>query len=355
MNGLKQRLERLAKHLVAKERALLVLGALKEERPVDPTWRATMPEVQAGEFDGHIRKICELNGDLGWYMLVLYQEVEKLGLRLESHTNLILRGLSAWRTRFLMTRHTKEPVTEAEYRELELAGRADLLLADEEAGLRPEDGLEGGGLPGDEPDRFATDDENHRAALTVDGLSEEREARPRPHAAAGGSHGGELGVPVPLEPWALEYEVLPDEEVEQVQRRRAERMAMRRGAERAPMLATARLLGDEELAEIAETTPADDLLEQHARLLRAGVAECWRRLGAIDQVVEEVRHDLDGEDPLMPDLRELVAASRATLNLCKRQECVIGPSELEEPREEDLAWVRELMEAGWRRLLARAE
>ena len=57
----------------------------------------------------------------------------------------------------------------------------------------------------------------------------------------------------------------------------------------------------------------------------------------------------------MPDLRELVAASRATLNLCKRQECVIGPSELEEPREEDLAWVRELMEAGWRRLLARAE
>ena len=145
MSDLEQRLERLAEKLTAKERALLVLRAFKEERRQDPVWRRTMPEEQVEEFGGYLRRICGLNGELGWYLLVLNQEVEKLDLHLESLTNLMLWGLSGWRTRLFMMRHTKEPVTESEYRELEAKARMDPMPVDELAELLEDESQDGGG------------------------------------------------------------------------------------------------------------------------------------------------------------------------------------------------------------------
>ena len=347
MSGLEQRLERLAENLTAKERALLVLRALKEERPADPTWRSTMPEDQVEEFRGYLRRICGLNAGLGSYLLVLYQEVEKLDLRLESITNLMLWGLSGWQTRLFMMRHTKEPVTESEYRELEAKARTDPVPVDELAELLVDESRDHGAAHVEKLERLRRDKAGELAALVDYGILVGGEEDGRPYVQAG-SYFDWVDEPVPMHPaWGIEYEVLADDEAEQMQDLREGRLAMRLGVDGGPMLQTARLLGIEErLAELAEPTPADALLERNVRFVRATMVECWRRLGAVELVVEEVRQELDGEDPLVPVLRELVEESRKILELCKRQGYFIGPLELEEPREEDLAWVHGLMDAG---------
>jgi len=48
------RLDRLMPTLKAKERALLVLGSLKDGTPEDPRWRQTMPTNQYAEFNLYI-------------------------------------------------------------------------------------------------------------------------------------------------------------------------------------------------------------------------------------------------------------------------------------------------------------
>ena len=347
MSDLEQRLERLAEKLTAKERALLVLRAFKEERRQDPVWRRTMPEEQVEEFGGYLRRICGLNGELGWYLLVLNQEVEKLDLHLESLTNLMLWGLSGWRTRLFMMRHTKEPVTESEYRELEAKARMDPMPVDELAELLEDESRNREAVDVEELERLRQDKAGELAALVDQGILVGGEEDGRRYVQAG-SYYDWVREPVPMHPaWAREYEVLPDDEAEQVKDLREGRLTMRLGVGDGPMQQTAQLLGIEErLAELAEPTPRDDLLELHTSLFRAGMAECWRRLGAVELVVEEVRQELDGEDPLAPVLRELVEESRQTLELCRRAERFSGPLELEEPREEDLAWVYGLMGAG---------
>lgn len=341
MSGLERRLERVAETLTAKERALLVLGALKEERPVDVAWRRTMPEHQAEEFDRYVTKISGLNVKLGSYILALHKEVEKLELRLESIVTLLRSGLAAWQTRFFLMRETKEQVTESEYSELQAEARAELMLASELAELLVEEGRGQEAARDEAWERLRGEKQRELAGLVEQGV------------LAGSEQGGGLfveagpffdwlGEPVPLQPaWALEYEVLADEEVEQVRRRRAERALVRKLAREAPMQETARLLGwVEEFVELAEQTPRDDLLERHVRLVRAGMAERRRQFGAVDLMVEEVRRELEGEDPLLPDRRELLEQSRKTLDQCRRAEAFIGPLALEEPREGDLAHQR---------------
>ena len=48
------RLSRLAPALSARERAILVLNAWKEGKEDDPSWRRTMPQNQAHEFNRYI-------------------------------------------------------------------------------------------------------------------------------------------------------------------------------------------------------------------------------------------------------------------------------------------------------------
>ena len=51
MTGKDKRLSSLVSALTAKERALLVLRAWKEDKDEDPDWRRTMPPAQANNFN----------------------------------------------------------------------------------------------------------------------------------------------------------------------------------------------------------------------------------------------------------------------------------------------------------------
>ena len=86
-------------------------------------------------------------------------------------------------------------------------------------------------------------------------------------------------------------------------------------------------------------------MDVHKKLLQSGVAEQWRQLGAVDQNIEAVAVEFGGEDPAIPELRHVLTHSREKLtDLHKETQRYTGPFELVEPDEEELAWVREIME-----------
>jgi hypothetical protein len=82
VTGRDNRLDRLSTSLTAKERALLVLRSWKEGKNEEPSWRWTMPNDQAREFNRLIELMNGVNERLRPLIVVLGLEVDKLGLRL---------------------------------------------------------------------------------------------------------------------------------------------------------------------------------------------------------------------------------------------------------------------------------
>ena len=82
MSGGEKRLEGLYPALSAKERALLVLHAVKEDRDAEPAIRWTMPAKQRPEYHRLISTINALNCELASVIMVLHEQAEKASLRL---------------------------------------------------------------------------------------------------------------------------------------------------------------------------------------------------------------------------------------------------------------------------------
>ncbi len=75
------RLNKLMPVLFARERAILVLESWKKGENEDPKWRSTMPSEQSSQFN---RLIELMNGNvlqMGQYITILEQQVDKLELR----------------------------------------------------------------------------------------------------------------------------------------------------------------------------------------------------------------------------------------------------------------------------------
>jgi len=77
-----RRIAKLADQFTARERAVLVLRSWKEGRGEDPSWRRSMPEGQAWEFNRLIELMNGVNQHLMPLLLVLALEADKLTLRL---------------------------------------------------------------------------------------------------------------------------------------------------------------------------------------------------------------------------------------------------------------------------------
>ena len=89
----------------------------------------------------------------------------------------------------------------------------------------------------------------------------------------------------------------------------------------------------------------DEAIAAHKERMRSGVEEQWKQLLALEQVVSEVRVKFDGEDPALPVLREVLDGSREKLEeLHGETQKYVGPFELPEPGDGEVAWVRELAE-----------
>ncbi len=82
MRNSDRRISKLAEQFTARERAVLVLRSWKEGRDEDPSWRRSMPEGQAWEFNGLIDLMNGVNNGLMPLLLVLGLEADKLALRL---------------------------------------------------------------------------------------------------------------------------------------------------------------------------------------------------------------------------------------------------------------------------------
>ena len=118
MSAMERRLERLYPALSAKERAILVLKAWKEGKEPDLAVRFSMPLEQTGEYNHLLGLMTRANFDLGWYIALQGRAVAELHARY-----CWLLACRLWSLRSSMIAdyiglHTKEPITESEYRKL---------------------------------------------------------------------------------------------------------------------------------------------------------------------------------------------------------------------------------------------
>ena len=107
MSVLDARLDRLMPTLTAKERALLVLGSLKAGTPEGPRWRQAMPTSQYAEFNRYIGLMNACNVQIGALIVLIGQLIDKLELRLDWFTSLVLWGSRAEDLEDYIDRYTK--------------------------------------------------------------------------------------------------------------------------------------------------------------------------------------------------------------------------------------------------------
>ena len=121
------RINKLYPALTAKERAILVLRAWKEDADEDPLVRLTMPAAQVSEFNRVIGLMNGANCHLGVYMVVLRTAVSTLSAKLGWLLSLHLWGMDAWNVAAYLFFNTREPVTESEHRSLTEKARTELV------------------------------------------------------------------------------------------------------------------------------------------------------------------------------------------------------------------------------------
>ena len=358
VTGIDGRLSRLSSALTAKERALLVLRSWKEDRDEDSAWRYRMPDQQVSEFNRYIRLMNGVNRNLGPLLLHLEATVEMLSLRLGWLTTFMFWQWNTAQLVEYIQRETNEPVTESEYRELERKAREEYKPADELAELLVErhEGWSEEDLDPDQGDdphddvivspkswaRVRAEKKREIAALVKEGALPGR-GKGKGLLVQVGPFYDRLGEPVPVEPeWAMAYDVRPDDQAGEVKAHRYWREQAREAYRRGPT-APIPYLPDLEL-DTGEPSQIDEIVDVHKKLLRSGVVDQWRLLGAVEQNIGEVAAQFDGEDPAIPELRHVLDHSKERLiDLHKETQRYTGPFELAEPDEEELAWVREIM------------
>ena len=352
-----RRLRNVAGALSAKERALLVLRSWKEGREEDSSWRWTMPSEQAGDFNHYIGLMNGVNRHLGPYIVCIGQEVEKLALRDALLSTIVLWQWNAAQLAAYIQFETKEPVTESEYREREQKARGELkpvselaeLLVERHTAWSVDDiALEEGDydeviVKPEAWERVKKEKGRELAALVKEGTLKGR-GKGKALRVQVGSFYDWLEEPVPVLPeWAKEYEVLPDDQGSDVWARRYRREEARKAYRRGPTAPVIHL-ADLDI-DFGEPSEIDKIVETYRETLRDGVEGQWRNLGAVAQVISEVALEFGGEDPALPELRSMLDHMREKLTgLHEDAGRYVGPFELLEPAEDEVAWVRRIVE-----------
>jgi hypothetical protein len=78
--------------------------------------------------------------------------------------------------------------------------------------------------------------------------------------------------------------------------------------------------------------------------INQGVQQHWCELRAIEIGIQEVAEEFGGEDPLRPDVRELIDECLRSCTTLRDEVAAYVEIELPEPREDDVAQVRRLIE-----------
>jgi hypothetical protein len=354
------RLNKIAGSLTAKERALLALHAWQEDREVDPHVRWSMPREQYDEFNHYANLMTGVNTHLTPWLIVVMEEIEKLGLRHAMLSVFMLWQNQAFEVADYIFSQTKEPVSESEYAVLKEQAREKMLALDAAAYVLTEhhDGWAPEDLTGERDehnvaivspeswDRVKGEKAKEIAALVASGALK-GSGKGRGLRVQAGPFYDWLGEDVPVLPdWALAYDVVPDDDPD-LGVRKWRREEMRRLYRHGPTRLVVHMPDVEKLMEGFGPGPDDGkikgLVASVKDSFREGVVDHTRHLRAIDRVVAEVWQEF-GEDPLLPELRDMLDKGNEQLaDLHEQAEKFCGPFELEEPTDEEVAFVHRLV------------
>ncbi len=364
MKATERRLANLYPSLTAKERAILVLKAWKEDGDEGPLVRETMPPEQGVEFNRLIDLMKAVNRELGPYLVLLHALVDQLGTKHGWLMSFKLWGIQAGNLAAYIWLHTKEPVTESEHQRLIDGARDEMVPASELAEVlveRYEGWEEADFEPNDEGDdeplvtekawiRVLGDKKGEIARLVDDGaLSGRRKGRRL--LVTVGSFYDWLGEPPPVRPeWGVEFEVFPDSETDKVEWQKRERSDVQKALARSPMNPAlvfdwGKFAPDRHGSSREPPSQIDETCSALLKSLKDGVETYWQEMRASQQVLAEAAEEFDGEDPLLPDLRGVLDGIQKELeDLHEQAKRDIEPLELPEPDENVMARVRSLVQ-----------
>jgi hypothetical protein len=352
-----QRLDRLYPALTAKDRALLVLRAWKADQEEDVAVRLTMPQSQAHEFNHYIHLMNAANRDLGMYIAALKGIGNELGLKSAWLASLQMWGIRVWDVWVYIAVHTNEPITESEHRRLVEEARAEMVpLADlAETLVEHYDGwTEADVEPGEEDDeqvvkakawnRVLAEKKRELARLVQEGaLAAKRKGRGL--LINSGSFYDWLGQPVPLCPeWGKGYDVFPDDQAGEVASMKKARLRAQEAIAASPASPILERLEEAVGRTVTERQERwDEATAALREQLREGVPWCWREVRAVETVLHEVAAEFDGEDPLLPTVREILDKTREDLAGLQHPllDFVDAEAELPEPDEERVEFLRQ--------------
>jgi len=153
-----------------------------------------------------------------------------------------------------------------------------------------------------------------------------------------------LGEPVPLwTEWGRDYDVLPDDQADRVEWLKKERLRAQEAVSGSPASPAVAVLEEKLRCLVRKPRePWDEVVAALTQSLREGVPHCWQELRAAEMVLQEVAEEFDGEDLLLPPVREVLDKTRNDLaELHSSLQYVDAEVDLPEPDEERVAWLRQ--------------
>ena len=359
MSATDKRLDRLLPALSAQERAILGLRNFKADKPQDRQLLNTAPARQTAALNRLIGLMNAANGDLAHVIVIIRERVRQENMRYGWLEWARMCAMEMWAVRERFNVCAREPITESEYRRREAEARGELIPVEEFATVLTEEreDWEDADCETDEDgDRVATDAAWYRlrdqkaeelrrlvAAGTLTGKGKGRSLK-----IECGSFYDWFGKPVPVVPeLGVEFDVRPDGRAREVRRERDDHEFIRGLLDRGACDLDLPL--DMESPLVVEPRPKGFGLEL-ARILavriRSGVQENWRELRAIEEQLDSMTEDFDGEDVLHPRVRASFDEAKAELiELHEKVQKYTGPFELPEPDEEMRAAIQHVVDS----------
>jgi hypothetical protein len=225
------RLDKLAPALTAKERAILVLRAWKEEVSEDSQIRWKMPAEQATEYNRYISLMNGVYDFVSLYAMILNQSLSLVSARYGWLLSLRLWALTVMELAGYITLHTKEPITRSEYERRATAAREEMVPASElaeilaseyegwaDSELEPQEEEEEPLVKPAAWKRVCRQKARELAQLVDEGVLVGTRKRRRLYVNAGSFYDW-LGEPVPVFPdWGFKFDVLADRRASEVRR-----------------------------------------------------------------------------------------------------------------------------------------
>jgi hypothetical protein len=315
-----------------------------------------MPQSQAPDFNHYIHLMNAANLDAGKYIAALNGIVGQLGLKHAWLASLQLWGTRVWELATYIALHTNEPITESEHRRLVEKARAEMVpLADlAEVLVESYDGWTEGDIePPEDPDdgpvvsdkawnRMLAEKKRDLSRLVEEGVLAGKRSGRRLLINAGSFYDW-LREPVPVCPdWGNGYDVLPHDQAERVESLKKERLDAQEAISRSPTSPILEFLEEKLGRRVTDRQERwDEAMVALRESLREGVPWCWQELRAAEAVLEEVAEAFDGEDPLLPPVREVLDNTRQELvQLHPLLDFVDVEVELPEPGEERVEFLR---------------